>query len=769
MTGQRDVEGGAADWWRMPELAPRFVQFVVTVVVANFAFNALTHIVNQGQTLAEAAVAAPLVTTLVVIQLYLSAPRTDLRSWRVLAAVGLQALLICVPQIWYGQAFLGLPGFLAGTALLVFRPVVAWPLLGTVVVLAGVARWSDAENLPSTVYTVVQTVLLAIVIYGLSRLRRLAGELRDTRTALADAAVTGERLRFAAEVRELVGRRISAITVVTELARRRLDTATDEVRAQLGQVLELSRGALADVRTVASTYRELPLDRELGAVRSTLSAAGVSVTVRRDRTAVPSPVGTLLATVLREAATNVLRHSRAQRCDIVLAGEGDRVVLDVGNDGVAAVAGPGGGALDALSRRAAAVGGTLDAGPDGPGRFRVRVELPLRVEPTRPVRATRYPVPAEQAPRFATWALVGLICTMAIGSSMITILAVPDPTALTVSIVCPLTSLLLQLLVVSRSGADPRSWAVRAAFGAQLVLAFTPVVLFGSVVPVAFGAAAGTALLVLRPAPATVAFVALVASTALVPQMYSGDWHWTTWLVQASFNNGLEIFALTRLRALVVRLHDARTERAALAVAAERLRFASDLHDLLGFSLSAITLKTELALRLVEIDPERADRELEEVLALSRQALLDARAVARCSHALSLEEETASAVRLLTAAGIAVTTHVDGQPLPADVRTVLATVLREGATNLLRHSKARSCAIAVARSGRSVSIEMVNDGAPEAAVTAPGTGIRNLTARVEALGGRLTAGRTGATTYRLHAALPLPTHDEVTPVPGALR
>ncbi|WP_232666882.1 sensor histidine kinase [Pseudonocardia sp. TRM90224] len=751
----------------MPELAPRFVQFVVTVVVANFAFNALTHIVKQGQPLVAAVIAAPLVVTLVVIQLYLSSPRTDLRSWRVLAAVGLQALLICVPQLWFGQAFLGLPGFLAGTALLVFRPVIAWPLFGVVVVLAGVARWLDAENIPQAVYTVVQTVLLAIVIYGLSRLRRSAGELRDTRTALADAAVTRERLRFAAAVRELVGRRISAITVVTELARRRLDTDTDEVREQLGQVLELSRSALADVRTVASTYRELPLDRELETVRSTLTAAGVSVTVRRDRTAVPSQVGTLLATVLREAVTNVLRHSCAQRCDIVLAGEGDRVVLDIGNDGVAAEPGTGGNALDALSRRAAALGGTLEAGADGPGRFRVRVAVPLRVETDRPERATRYPVPAEQAPRFATWALIGLLCVMAIGSSMISILAVPDPAALVVSIACPLTSLLLQLLVVSRSSADPRSLAVRAAFGAQLVLAFTPIVLFGSVVPVAFGAAAGTALLILRPAAATATFVALVASTALVPQMYSGDWFWTTWLVQASFNNGLEIFALTRLRSLVVRLHSARTERAALAVAAERLRFASDLHDLLGFSLSAITLKTELALRLVDIDPERADRELDEVLALSRQALLDARAVARSSHDLSLEDEASSAVRLLTAAGIDVTTHVDGRPLPADVRTVLATVLREGATNLLRHSKARSCEIVVARSGRSVTIEMVNDGAPEAAVSAAGTGIRNLTARVEALGGRLDAGRAGETTYRLHAAVPLPIHDEV--ILGAVR
>jgi two-component system, NarL family, sensor histidine kinase DesK len=121
---------------------------------------------------------------------------------------------------------------------------------------------------------------------------------------------------------------------------------------------------------------------------------------------------------------------------------------------------------------------------------------------------------------------------------------------------------------------------------------------------------------------------------------------------------GLAVYGLTRLSTLVVELHEARTELAQMAVTQERLRFARDLHDLLGYSLSAITLKSELTHRLVTKDPAKAQDELVEILDISRKALGDVRSVASGYRELSLENESESARTLLLAADVAVTTEI---------------------------------------------------------------------------------------------------------------
>ena len=102
-----------------------------------------------------------------------------------------------------------------------------------------------------------------------------------------------------------------------------------------------------------------------------------------------------------------------------------------------------------------------------------------------------------------------------------------------------------------------------------------------------------------------------------------------------------------------------------MAVAQERLRFARDLHDLLGYSLSAITLKSELTHRLVPKNPDKAQNELVEILDISRKALADVRAVASGYRELSLENESESARSLLLAADVAVTTEINVRG-PAD-------------------------------------------------------------------------------------------------------
>ncbi len=170
-----------------------------------------------------------------------------------------------------------------------------------------------------------------------------------------------------------------------------------------------------------------------------------------------------------------------------------------------------------------------------------------------------------------------------------------------------------------------------------------------------------------------------------------------------------------------------------LALVAERERVARDVHDVLGHSLTVVTVKAELAERLVDLDPARAKEELVEIQALSRQALAEIRATVGGLRAARLDNELASATMALAGAGIEA--HVPDDPTAVDPRhrIVLAWVLREATTNVIRHSDADECwveldsnRLTVRDDGRGV------EGRPE------GNGIRGLRERVEAAGGRLT-------------------------------
>src|SRR5262249_9687348 len=158
-------------------------------------------------------------------------------------------------------------------------------------------------------------------------------------------------------------------------------------------------------------------------------------------------------------------------------------------------------------------------------------------------------------------------------------------------------------------------------------------------------------------------------------------------------------------------------------------------------SLSAITLKSELTHRLVPRNPELAQNELREIIDISRKALADARSIASGYRELSLENESASARSLLLAADIAATTETDCGNLPTPVKTVLATVLREGITNVLRHSNAERCDISMRQADGRVRLDIVNDGVrTNRTQSDTGSGILNLSARLVALNGQLVAG-----------------------------
>jgi two-component system sensor histidine kinase DesK len=330
------------------------------------------------------------------------------------------------------------------------------------------------------------------------------------------------------------------------------------------------------------------------------------------------------------------------------------------------------------------------------------------------------------------------------------------------SMLCMLAVDALALLNISESAPRWPLWRKSASLGVQVFFTYFPFFALHELWGGMAGFVAGSALLLIRRPQAWALFTAVVASMYVFAAVTYHQAYWIAYYTIATMLLGLVLFGITRLSQLVDQMHAMRTEMARMAVVQERLRFARDLHDLLGYSLSSITLKSELAYRLVPGQPERARQELTEILDTSRQALADVREVASSYRDMSLEAEAASAQRMLETAQIDVSVRIETADLPADLATVLATTLREGVTNILRHSKVQRCSITAIRSGSLVRLEVANDGVTqrgEAETERSGSGLGNLRSRLAAFGGTLSAGVGPDRWFRLVA--------EVPEVPGA--
>lgn len=173
-----------------------------------------------------------------------------------------------------------------------------------------------------------------------------------------------------------------------------------------------------------------------------------------------------------------------------------------------------------------------------------------------------------------------------------------------------------------------------------------------------------------------------------------------------------------------------------LTVTAERARVARDVHDVLGHSLTVVSVKAELAERLIELDPARARGELAEIQALTRQALAELRATVGGLRTAVLDDEIDAAAVALRAAGIEADLPVDVSALDPRHRGVAAWVLREAVTNVVRHSGARRCVVTL----QSARLAVVDDGCGSADLVT-GNGLRGLRERVTGSGGTLSVGR----------------------------
>ena len=173
--------------------------------------------------------------------------------------------------------------------------------------------------------------------------------------------------------------------------------------------------------------------------------------------------------------------------------------------------------------------------------------------------------------------------------------------------------------------------------------------------------------------------------------------------------------------------------RAELALTAERERVARDVHDVLGHSLTALSIKAELASRLVDLDPDRARVELDSIQETARQALAEIRATVGGLRVAGLDAELRTVPVMLADAGIE--TRVSGEVADTDPRhrTLLAWVLRESVTNVVRHSRASRVTVELSSTG----LVVTDDGTGMDAATGEGNGLRGMRERVEAAGGTL--------------------------------
>lgn len=228
---------------------------------------------------------------------------------------------------------------------------------------------------------------IGMLILVMRDLRVRNDELSRARAELARMAVAEERERFARDLHDLLGHSLSLIALKSELAERLLHDRPDAAAQELDDIQAVARQSLSEVRDAVSGYRRPTIEHELEGARTALAAAGVDVEVERAQATLDPEVEAVLAWAIREGATNVIRHSRATRCQLrITAGLSDAGV-EVLDDGVGAVAGAGssnghggGHGLTGLSERARPLSGIVEAGARPDGGYRLAVTLPT----TRP-------------------------------------------------------------------------------------------------------------------------------------------------------------------------------------------------------------------------------------------------------------------------------------------------------------------------------------------------------------------------------------------------
>ncbi|MBL1088550.1 MULTISPECIES: sensor histidine kinase [Streptomyces] len=278
----------------------------------------------------------------------------------------------------------------------------AIPALTAVLVLLG-TRYPDVRTYLFAY--ALPCLLSGFAMVGVQHLIRTTQELRAARQEVARLAANEERLRLARDLHDLLGHSLSLITLKSELAGRMLPDRPDDAARQVADIERVSRQALVDVREAVTGYRRPRIAVELAGVRAALRTAGITAAVDPalddEHRGLAADEESALAWALREAVTNVVRHSGARRCELLLTEEWEAderryLCLAVIDDGIGPPRGGGhdGNGLTGLRERLALADGRLETGPAPRGRgFALRAYVPLAAPAPSPPAARPVPEP----------------------------------------------------------------------------------------------------------------------------------------------------------------------------------------------------------------------------------------------------------------------------------------------------------------------------------------------------------------------------------------
>jgi two-component system sensor histidine kinase DesK len=243
---------------------------------------------------------------------------------------------------------------------------------------------STAETVSALVTILLASVTTILMVWAVRTFRRIQEERQEMGRI---AAIAEERLRIARDLHDLLGHNLSLIALKSELAHRLIHTAPDRAEAEIADVESVARTALQEVRETVASYRRPTLIGELHAAREILAAAGIAYTFAGDDRVAegqPPTFEEALAWAVREGVTNVIRHSRARTCRVLLLREAAVARLTITDDGTAvsddavtAMPQLEGSGLRGLAERISALGGVCDYGPQPSGGYRLAVALPL--------------------------------------------------------------------------------------------------------------------------------------------------------------------------------------------------------------------------------------------------------------------------------------------------------------------------------------------------------------------------------------------------------
>ncbi|WP_438388860.1 sensor histidine kinase [Actinopolyspora saharensis] len=368
-------------WWSLALMSS-------IALVSAFAGLARADWTGHGWILMLAAVGTTVQRTRFVNQaMHESERRSKLKAEYSISAVAAIALwsygaAVCPhPLLWAP-----LPALVAGAVVVNLSTRARWNATAVSILLTGAA---GAAALPLGQVDGLGPVLLSVIGMGFVGIFVLIDvahmwlwvmvvEVDRSRETAGKLAVAHERLRFASDLHDIQGHHLQAIVLKGELTERLVGHDDETARSHAAEVTELAREALTHTREMVHGYRNTDLQTEITNAMDLLRAAGINTNMRGSVSSIPPPLQQLFGTLVREGTTNVLRHSRAQHCNIVLSVKSGQAAVQISNDGANPSRSDGNG-ITSLRERFATLGGHVAAGTRGDGQFEIIGQAPAAV------------------------------------------------------------------------------------------------------------------------------------------------------------------------------------------------------------------------------------------------------------------------------------------------------------------------------------------------------------------------------------------------------